>query len=342
MYGEDKITRESSLFLNYIHNFRAIAIILIVLGHSISYFSWSTYEKLSVTILFSNGTVLFVFIAGFLMQHLFFKHEHREFYKRKIRHVVLPYLVSSIPAIIIFIFFLERDARYVFEGFYEESIVMQISWFYLTGTHLAPFWFLPMIILIFSIAPLMKWGDKNDTLYFFLPILLIISFYFTRGGMPYENIIHFISIFILGMFFSKYKNLINLYLKKQSVLILLFFIISFLAAYEYAITGRSLGINFVQKLTMSIFLLGILFKYKDKIKISILNTMANQSFGIYLIHGYVISGIKFTYTIFIGELPSGTLIELFILAFFTIIISMITISSIKKVIGEKSRLIIGC
>ena len=117
LYGEDKITRESNLFLNYIHNFRAIAIILIVLGHSISYFSWSTYEKLSVTILFSNGTVLFVFISGFLMQHLFFKHEHREFYKRKIRHVVLPYLLSSIPAIIIFIFFLERDERYVFEGF---------------------------------------------------------------------------------------------------------------------------------------------------------------------------------------------------------------------------------
>lgn len=342
MYGKGKITRESNLFLNYIHNFRAIAIILIVLGHSISYFSWSTHEKLLHTILFSNGTVLFVIIAGFLMQHLFFKHDHREFYIRKIRHVVLPYLFSSIPAIIIFIFFLERDARYVFEGFYQESVVTQISWFYLTGTHLAPFWFLPMIILIFLIAPLLKWGDKNNTLYFFLPILLIISFYFTRGGMPYENITHFISIFILGMFLSKYKNLINIYLKERSILILLFFIISFLATYEYAITGRSLGINFIQKLTMSIFLLGILYKYKDKIKISIFSTMANQSFGIYLIHGYIISGIKFAHTIFIGELPSGTFIELFALAFFTIIISMIIISFIKKVIGEKSRLIIGC
>lgn len=56
--------------LNYIHLFRAIAIILIVLGHSCIAGCPYAILKSSLMEIFANGTVLFVFVSGFLFQYL--------------------------------------------------------------------------------------------------------------------------------------------------------------------------------------------------------------------------------------------------------------------------------
>ena len=59
-------------FLPYIHNFRGIAILYIVAFHCWSSFGWGNHllEKTVWNSLIVYGTVLFVFIAGFLFQHL--------------------------------------------------------------------------------------------------------------------------------------------------------------------------------------------------------------------------------------------------------------------------------
>jgi len=65
------------MFLGYIHSFRALAIFFIVAGHSIDIFMWSIDSELErfLKIFFSNGTALFVFIAGYLFQHLSVKYQ---------------------------------------------------------------------------------------------------------------------------------------------------------------------------------------------------------------------------------------------------------------------------
>jgi peptidoglycan/LPS O-acetylase OafA/YrhL len=64
--------RQPSGFLPYIHNFRGIAILYIVAFHCWSSLGWGnhTLEKAVWNSLVVYGTVLFVFIAGFLFQHL--------------------------------------------------------------------------------------------------------------------------------------------------------------------------------------------------------------------------------------------------------------------------------
>ncbi len=59
-------------FLPYLHNFRGIAILYIVAFHCWSSFGWGDHdlEKKVWNSLIVYGTVLFVFIAGFLFQHL--------------------------------------------------------------------------------------------------------------------------------------------------------------------------------------------------------------------------------------------------------------------------------
>lgn len=88
--------------LRYVEQFRALAIVMIVAGHAWYMQDWdrgSLAARLSLTIA-TNGTYLFVFIAGFLFQHLLPKFETWRYYRSKLRNVVLPYLIVSIPGLI--------------------------------------------------------------------------------------------------------------------------------------------------------------------------------------------------------------------------------------------------
>src|ERR1035438_9678225 len=60
------------MFLRYIHSFRALAIILVVAAHCITLFDWGRtgWPYQLVVSVMPNCTVFFVFIAGFLFQHL--------------------------------------------------------------------------------------------------------------------------------------------------------------------------------------------------------------------------------------------------------------------------------
>ncbi len=93
-------------FLNYIHNFRGVAILYIVIVHCISAFNWdhARFAEALLRIFLTYGTVCFVFIAGYLFQHLAEQYEFQKYITKKLLYVGLPYFIWSIPAIIYFVF----------------------------------------------------------------------------------------------------------------------------------------------------------------------------------------------------------------------------------------------
>ena len=133
-------------------------------------FNWSnnTTAELLLRILISNGSVLFVFIAGYLFQHLSGKYNVKHYFKSKLSNVLIPYFLISIPAIIVFVVFTERSD--VSPEFYNQSTWLQIASFYFTGKHLAPLWFIPMISLFYIIPPLLIKADKSQYFYLLLPL----------------------------------------------------------------------------------------------------------------------------------------------------------------------------
>ena len=69
--------------LNYINVFRGLAILLIVAGHTMQFGSiGSLTHKISMEV-FTGGTALFIFISGFLFQHLSYKYEFKNYMKKK-------------------------------------------------------------------------------------------------------------------------------------------------------------------------------------------------------------------------------------------------------------------
>ncbi|MCX7099088.1 MAG: acyltransferase [Methylococcales bacterium] len=326
------------MFLSYIHNFRGIAILYIVAGHSISAFNWeqSPVQGRLTRMLLENGTVFFVFIAGYLFQYLSYKYVPKKYFLSKLSTVVLPYLLVSIPAIVTFVFFQERES--LWPGFYDNPRWLQIIYFYLTGLHLAPLWFIPMICLFYCISPLLLLMDRYSWTYLLLPVLVIVSCHVPRGNI-FESFVHFFSVYFFGMFLSHYRVVVNEHLTKPLVLSLLIFDFFALVYIEYFLADDPY-INLIRKLFVCCLFIGLLVKFNISNKI--LELLAKESFGIFFIHSYVISSIKIAEQHFLGQYLEGSLVAFIFFIMIVLLSCMAIIGLIKKLFAANSKYLIGC
>ena len=74
--------------LNYINVFRGLAILLIVAGHTMQFGTKGTWINDTAFEILTGGTALFIFISGFLFQHLSDKFEYKIYLKKKWINVV--------------------------------------------------------------------------------------------------------------------------------------------------------------------------------------------------------------------------------------------------------------
>lgn len=293
-------------FLNYINVFRGLAILLIIAGHTMQFGdSSSLLHKINCEIV-CGGTALFIFISGFLFQHLSGKFEYKKYLKKKWTNVVLPYFLTSIIGVL-FCFIYPQIYGNSFDGL---NPFIQIAMFLTTGRiHNTPTWFIPMIVLFFLSSWLLLTLEQKGRLYKLLPILFLITLIYPRIDVDYNSIInlsylkkyfvcvgyifngfiHFFSLYVFGMFCSKYKEVINVFYKKRLLLWILMIVFASLDIY---LNYRNIYSNFtVSKTILTMLILGYL-KYYDKwiIKKKLLNQtldiIAKYSFGLFFIHWY--------------------------------------------------------
>jgi len=325
-------------YLNYIHNFRGIAILYIMIIHTVSAFDWSKSPQIekALFVLLNNGSVLFVFIGGYLFQHLSGKYEVKKYLYTKLRFVVLPYILCSIPAIIYFVWFTQRWE--VADWYYTLSKPALISVFYLTGHHLAPYWFMPMIFIFYLISPFLVMLDRSKKLYWLLPLLVLTSFIINRGQYPHINFMHFLSVFVIGMYFSRYKEQTmrvlskNAYLCFSICLVFCFYLLSYFGVYEVK--------GYVEKLVLCTFFISLLYNFDHIFKNSF-SFLANMSFGMYFIHSYYISVVKLLYKSKTGHLFEGGLFEYTIFTVAIVTFTSYSVYGFKKIFGKYSRYLIG-
>lgn len=330
------------LFLGYIHSFRALAILFIVAGHCIDAFVWDGAEDLErgLRIVISNGSVLFVFIAGYLFQHLSHKFETKKYYSSKLKNVITPYIIVSIPAIIVFVTIMQRDS--VWQGFYDHSVLSQVLLFYVTGKHLAPLWFVPMIFIFYLIGPLLVYADSKKVFYFAMPLFILLSCMVSRG-YPHQSFIHFLSVYLMGMLCSRYKEQINNILKNWIVLSITLAAVISLALYEYGAMHHTMisHINYAQKMFMALFFLGGLIRLSTRIDYKFIGIIADTSFGVFFIHSYVLTGSKMLYERANGGLPTGNAIYHILVSITVLLLCSALIVLAQKTFGKKSRLLVG-
>jgi surface polysaccharide O-acyltransferase-like enzyme len=340
--------------LSYVHNLRAIAILFVIAIHCISSLNWEESSGLHkvVLIITHNGVELFIFIAGFLFQRLSAKFQYKSYLQKRLKTVVFPYLLVSIPGIVYALL------KGPFPGFRETVLVWQYLrdclMYYLTGAHVVPYWFIPMILLYFLATPLFIVLDRWNGTYCLLPFGMLISIIilpeFGEVVNPVRMFLHYLSFYLLGMIFSRYKVYRLELLNDHRSWLLLALVITIIV--EIVISPQWKFINVIQSQLLCSLLIYWLWKYDSKLPsyiIKTFNVIADYSFGIYLLHYYLIlfwdaflkKGIMLN-QIPLRPLPDGTLLN-FIFTFISItMLSVMCVYLIKKIVGRRSKMLIGC
>lgn len=291
--------------LNYMNVLRAIAIIIIVAGHS---YSKSCADSLLGKILYEileNGTVLFVFISGFLFQYLSENFNFKKYLTKKFINVIMPYIVTSFFGIVILFLYPNLNP---YSGL---NVLLQIPILLTTGHVQNVYtWYIPMIVMIFFMADILLKLEqlkikKKPLLYILLPLLLIITFLFPRYpfassadystfGLYLQDLktlfiraIQFLPIYILGMYISYRKQIIPKLFKIKYIILFLMLVSSIYSV----ISGFNNG-N-ISKIFLTLFLVGFFANYdywiisRNDLN-SFFNFIANYSFAIFFIHYYII------------------------------------------------------
>lgn len=293
--------------LNYINVFRGLAILLIVAGHTMQFGEiGSLTQRLSVEI-FAGGTALFIFISGFLFQHLSGKYEFKNYISKKWTNVILPYLWTAIPGIF-FCFAYPIKYGNALDGL---NPLLQVPMMLSVGRiHNTPAWFIPMIILFFLSSWFLLKLEKKGWLYKVLPLMFLVTIFLSRTDVDYNSTlgltylekylayskyvfmgyVHFFSMYVFGMYCSANKDIIDKFWDLRWLFIIVMIIIAGLNVYSsinYSWTNGTLS-----KMFLTVIALAYLKRY-DEWLISrerlnkVLDVIAKYSFGIFFIHWYI-------------------------------------------------------
>lgn len=349
-------------FLPYIHFLRGIAIVYVIAVHARGFASYwqSSPETFRFLDIFSdpsegNGTTMFLFIGGFLFQHL--THAHFNFGKymsQKFKNLILPYLIISLPLIWLRIQ-TPFDSPALPEDFSERSALHQAGHLLLTGAHLPPFWFISTIILFYFTAPVLHYLDNRTFYRYVLPVILLASLFTYRpehNANPLFSYLHFIPVYMLGMAASFYKGKILSDDPGPFYLLLGIYLIMCLAEllgwtalprnihFEDVLNG-TIGFNLYFLKTLILCFVWLTFFYRLRNRtLPTLELLGAYSFGLFFVHYFYISLSRKIFEM--NNIPFDFSAITYIIYFLIVMMaSTVTVYLVKRVTGRYSRYLIG-
>lgn len=355
----------------YIEYFRAVAILLIVCGHTYAV-SWTHFvdedPQMRVTwlnvipALITGGTAYFVFISGFLYRQVFYgRTPYGEFMRKKALYVGLPYLILATPLAFAEIWLGPFSVTAVKEGVaYPHSTFVDFIVLFSTGRMVTAYWYIPFIFLVFLASPLfdrfieLSRGWRATA----FAVSIAVAFWVVR---PVENLnpvqcfFYFANFYMFGILFCEYRKPVMDFVSRPLVLAGLAGSILAVASVQAMVMhfpgnlerlpGDGWGfVGFdamlVQKYAGIVFLCGLLTHAAGWMKRP-LTFVADHSFGLFFIHGIVIAvlmRLPQPLSPHVGE----PMIDLAIYSGFVIAISLAIVVIAKHITGKYSRYVIGC
>ena len=345
-------------FLNSINYFRGIAIIIIVAAHSYGIANWNVYRDPNVFEKFFyslnlNGSVFFIFISGFLYNHIFFpRFNYKNFMLKKTKYVLIPYLVCSIVPIL-YAVFVDSKGTFLLDSL-KDKPVLAILWFLVTGRAVYAYWYIPMIMLVFAISPAINFLIRSKYLIYTILGMIPISMIIHRPRLninPLHSLVYFLPVYLLGIFTSVHQKKIYAFLKSSKVKIVILLLAISLGLVQiliFNITGNFSksfwsitlpDINLLQKILLCFLLMSVLDNYEDT-DITTIKKTAETSFAIYFIHPFLLNPL----TILVRSWNldfQGNLFTLILATIAVVTLSIAIAHFIKLIFKRNSRYLIG-
>lgn len=250
--------------------------------------------------------MLFVFISGYLFQHLSQRYVYLCYLRTKFKNVLLPYVITAMPAVLLALFHENLIGKY--PQLAHTSLLFRTLWLYANGGSLITFalWFIPVISIYYLASPALIQFTRFPRLYAVLLILLPFSVLGHRPiyeyGHNFQLAIYFLPVYLLGMLFSQYRARLTPLVNSNLPLLLGGYLVIFIGHLllshhhgKYTVEQMFdfkhglIDWLFIQKLFFIVLLLGALNKY-SQFESSKLDYLARISFTIYFFHGYILYG----------------------------------------------------
>lgn len=350
---------ERPAFLPHVHSFRAFAIVAVVATHAFYDLQWYDDELLTSKVIVSlvqNGTVPFVFVAGFLFQYLLGRFRYGSYLWTKLRFVVLPYVLVSLPYV-----YLQKQRHFgVFAAWFPrpfKSDLAHLAYCFLNGAQMPiPLWFVPMICVYYLAAPLFVFIDRHPRAYAVLPALWLLASFAHRPmiqtALP-QTVVYFLPVYLAGMFTSHYRERVLGWVRRwRWVLVLVVFaallIEVLLRERTGAIESRSMfsvergvfDVNLTMKLCISLLMLEWLRVARPGVH-RLLKKPADLSFGIFFVHYYFIYFARDLRGAMGGAPWVGNLLHLATYTAVLLMLSLAMVWAIRRIFGSHSRYLVG-
>ncbi|WP_175384102.1 acyltransferase family protein [Marinomonas spartinae] len=336
---------------------RGIAIILIVLGHSIT----NSNHGFPVWLenILRGGTGVFVFISGFFFHHVFSQSfNFQKFMGKKCRNVLVPFLVVSAFAIVVNFFgFMWIDGASFSKALALCGQVLE------RGYVLFPHWYIPFIMATFLCSGL-HFRYLKLSLFSQLSILIAFSLVALVIQRPEANenvlqsVIYFTPFYLIGMLYSQYlewmKQNYRYFLIAALVTVLLSIWLQssvFFHVGDYhknAFQWKGIDLQFIQKVGLCILLVGFCRHWVSERLGKHLTMIAGISFAIFFLHpllGMMWGNTKY-FLLHFGYIQPNTtlwysLVSSVVLFAFQFYGTVWLVRHLKRLFGSKSRLLIG-
>jgi probable poly-beta-1,6-N-acetyl-D-glucosamine export protein len=348
-------------FIQHIHYLRGLAILFVIGVHARGGVAdWSSNPdtlRYLVTVFDAeegNGTMMFVFIGGFLFQYLNRESfDYKKYLNTKFKVIILPYLIISIP-IILFRIHSNYYQPGLPDNFLNYNVVFQFVYYLIIGSHMAPFWFISAIILFYITAPVFHYLDKPAFFKYAYPLILIAGFFTYRpdhNANPFLAYVHFLPIYFTGMFVSRYHDRFFAIARPfLPLMVITYFGISYMdindmlvpdITFEQVFTDGVIIFNlYFLRAFMLCFISVTIFHMLKKRTFTVFELLGHYSFGIFFLH-FIIIAITRNVLSAMHIVVDFSLITFLLYFTFVTVVSTLGVYAIKRVSGSYSRNLIG-
>jgi surface polysaccharide O-acyltransferase-like enzyme len=279
-----------------LHRLRGLAIACIVAGHCGSFVQWGALTPTIRTtgVLFCNWTVVFVFIAGYLFQHLGAARSYGAFVRKKLRYVAIPYVLTSLPVLAGFALNMHPEPGWTRLVWGDLGLGRYLAYL-LTGAHAIHTWFIPVMLGLFALAPLWRRAARGRAplLTPLLVLSVLAAIALTRASsldplFLLINLVHFSSCFLFGVWWAKHREALDRH--SGAIVAASLVIVALTLAHEWLTPSGHVVLgnrwNYALKMALCPVLLVALRRPLPRLVDRGLGHLAELSFGVYFVHMY--------------------------------------------------------
>ncbi|WP_286267671.1 acyltransferase family protein [Thalassotalea atypica] len=289
----------SPSYLHHLHAFRGFAILNVVGAHAWSFMIFWTGDLSSEGIsrlfwltetIFHGSTVYFALISGLLFSKILETRGWQAFFTSKFTNVVIPYIIISLFLTWHYWQYLVQDP--VLNISLKDYLI--VVWSNLiSGKASIHFWYIPVLMVMFLVTPLLAWIQKHSIIA--MNLIALLPLVISRSPFPDflkpQTFIFFIGAYVLGMVVGQHYEQFKLFVAKyQRWLLVLVLLTSFVLFSLYLYGYQAEGfysvrqtLVYLQKTAICALALYWLSQREDKLPNWLLN-LGSYAFAIFFLH----------------------------------------------------------